>query len=404
MPRLDASALAAVAAAGGGHYATYSSDAQDLDAVLDDLRPRAATEASSAAQAQTPRFLDRGPWLLLLLVPLAALGFRRGWLMLLPLLVLAQPEHAQAFTWSDLWERPDQQARAALDAGQPKDAQVLARDPQLRGTAAFRADDYAAAAHDFDRPDSAEAQYNLGNTLAKQAKYQDAIAAYDRALKRDPQIPDAAENRKAIEDWLKQQKKQKDEQQASNGQHEGNKNDEQQQSSGGADNSQPSQGDNKDEQSGSSQQKSGEQKDDQKQQGEQQGQSQDDKQQQGQQQESQAGSQQNGQDSSNSGAQASKDDKSGKAPPPADSQAAEKKAQEQMKQAMDQALQGGTEAKEKQPVRLGAQEAGTHNEKQQAVEQWLQRVPDDPGGLLRRKFQAEALRRQQRGEINGDKP
>ena len=404
MPRLDTSSLAAVAAAGGGRYATYSSDAQDLDSVLDDLRPRAATEASNAAQAQTPRFLDRGPWLLLLLVPLAALGFRRGWLMLLPLLLLAQPQRAQAFSWADLWERPDQQARAALDAGQPKDAQALARDPQLRGTAAFRADDYAAAAHDFDRPDSAEAQYNLGNTLAKQAKYADAIAAYDRALKRDPQIADAAENRKAIEDWLKQQKKQKDDQQASNGQHEGNKNDQQQQSSGGADNSQPSQDGNKDEQSGSSQQNSGEQKDEQQQQGEQQGQSQDGKQQDGQQQESQAGSQQNGQDSSQSGAQASKDDKTGKAPPPADSQAAEKKAQEQMKQAMDKALQGGPEGKDKQPVRLGAQEAGTHNEKQQAVEQWLQRVPDDPGGLLRRKFQAEALRRQQRGELTGDKP
>jgi len=29
-------------------------------------------------------------------------------------------------------------------------------------------------------------------------------------------------------------------------------------------------------------------------------------------------------------------------------------------------------------------------EDQQAMEQWLRRIPDDPGGLLRRKFQQES--------------
>ena len=28
----------------------------------------------------------------------------------------------------------------------------------------------------------------------------------------------------------------------------------------------------------------------------------------------------------------------------------------------------------------------TEEEQQQALEQWLRRIPDDPGGLLRRKF------------------
>jgi Ca-activated chloride channel family protein len=71
---------------------------------------------------------------------------------------------------------------------------------------------------------------------------------------------------------------------------------------------------------------------------------------------------------------------------------------------MDQALKNGSEAKEKRPVRLGAREDGaTHDEKQQAVEPWLQRVPDDPGGLLRRKFQLENQRRQQGGD-SGDSP
>jgi Ca-activated chloride channel family protein len=37
-------------------------------------------------------------------------------------------------------------------------------------------------------------------------------------------------------------------------------------------------------------------------------------------------------------------------------------------------------------------------EQQQAMQHLLQRVPDDPGGLLRRKFQLEFQRRQQQGE------
>ena len=85
MPRLDAAALAAVATAGGGRYADYSSDAQRSGRRA--RRPASARRPmhATAVDAQTARFLDRGPWLLLLLVPLAALGFRRGWLMLLPL-------------------------------------------------------------------------------------------------------------------------------------------------------------------------------------------------------------------------------------------------------------------------------------------------------------------------------
>jgi Ca-activated chloride channel family protein len=39
-------------------------------------------------------------------------------------------------------------------------------------------------------------------------------------------------------------------------------------------------------------------------------------------------------------------------------------------------------------------------EEQQALEQWLRRVPDDPGGLLRRKFRYQTMQRLR----EGDKP
>lgn len=52
------------------------------------------------------------------------------------------------------------------------------------------------------------------------------------------------------------------------------------------------------------------------------------------------------------------------------------------------------------------QQAMARNEKQDALEQWLRRVPDDPGGLLRRKFSHETKQRLRRGEYEnrqGDK-
>jgi Ca-activated chloride channel family protein len=36
-------------------------------------------------------------------------------------------------------------------------------------------------------------------------------------------------------------------------------------------------------------------------------------------------------------------------------------------------------------------------ERDQAMEQWLRRVPDDPSGLLREKFRYESMQRQQQG-------
>ena len=51
-------------------------------------------------------------------------------------------------------------------------------------------------------------------------------------------------------------------------------------------------------------------------------------------------------------------------------------------------------------------EESTRDEKKEALAQWLRRVPDDPGGLIRRKFQHETKQRLRRGEYEnrqGDK-
>ena len=385
LPRLDSTALAALASAGGGRYANFSAEASDLDSLLEPLKASDASTAS-ATQIQSERFLDRGPWLLLLLLPLAALGFRRGWLMLLPLALFVHADRAEASVWDDLWQRADQQARAQLDAGRPKEAQALAASPDLRGAAAYRAGDYATATQDFERADaagdSADAQYNRGNALARQGQYKEALAAYDQALKHTPQMPDALANKQALEDWLKKQQKDKNRQQQDSKDHQGH---EQQQP--GNDQAQDSK-QSKDDQ-GDQQGKDGSDKQQSEQQGKDaQGQSpQDGKDQ-------QSDAQKDSDKSSDAAQNKSSDDKSAAKPASAGSEAA-RESQEKFQQNMDQALKKDADKNQPpQPVRLGAREGEKRSEQGQAVEQWLQRVPDDPGGLLRRKFQLEYQRRQ----------
>ena len=387
LPKLDSAALSELARAGGGRYAEYRTDASDLDSVLGTLKQSGdVAKDSTGAEVKGERFLDRGPWLLFLLLPLVALGFRRGWLMLLPLVLLVHANRAEASVWDDLWQRPDQQAQVQLNAGNAKEAQALAKNPELRGTAAYRAGDYASATTDFtaagtENP-TADAQYNRGNALARQGKFEEAIAAYDEALQRQPDMDDAKANKKTIEDFLKKQQQQKqDQQQGDSKDHQGNP----QQQPG---NNQPQ--DSKDSQDGKGDQQSqdGADKKDQ---------GQDDKDKNGKdgkpddskQQEKSSGQNKPG-DEKNAAQQAKQGSEAGK------------ESQEKFQKSIDEALaKKPADGKDQKPVQLGARESNQRSEHDQAVEQWLQRVPDDPGGLLRRKFQLEHQRRQ-RGDAQDE--
>jgi Ca-activated chloride channel family protein len=392
LPKLDVGALAAVAAAGGGRYVTYATDSSDLDRLLDTMTPYAPAQQTKTTLATTPRYLDRGPFLVLLLLPLGALGFRRGWLLLLPLLLCAHVPSAQAFSWQDLWQRPDQRAQAELDAGHAPQAQALAQSPALHGAAAYRAADFATAAQDFGHEQSADAQYNLGNALAKQAHYPEAIAAYDAALKRAPELADAKANKQAVEEWMKQQQQQKDqkENQQNSKDHQGHE----QKQDGSGSSSDKNQQEQQQAKDGESQQQ-----DQQKNPGNDSRNGADGKPQSGQ---DAASSDQDKQESTAQRQDQSGADRNLQAQSAASE--ADQQAKQQFEQKMNQALNKDDKKAEKQsrPMRLGARDDGSpRDEHEQAVEQWMQRVPDDPGGLLRRKFQLEYQRRQNGQSVQG---
>ncbi len=378
MARRDDAALAALAEAGGGRYVPMGGGQDDVQALQGELH--AASAPTLAAGMLGDEWQDRGPWLLLPVLLIAAMAFRRGWLLLLPLVLLPLlPVPAEAAGWRDWWQRPDQQAASALDAGQAKQAQALAQDPAWRGAAAYRAGDYAAAASALNQASGADAPYNLGNALARQGRYEQAIQAYDRALKLDPGNADAKANRDAVEAALHKQQQQKQDQQSKkddkNGQGQGKgqagaDSGKKQDPSNPSDNKQPSPA----QATSSSKPEAGEKP---------------------------------GQDGKQQGADqsqpAGKQDAAHEPPPKAESaqeqaaqQARTAQAQQALQKQMDQALAGHRDEGAKQgpqPHQLGVVEADDPQAKlPDEVRQTLQRVPDDPGALLRRKFQLEYQR------------
>jgi Ca-activated chloride channel family protein len=371
----DDAALTALAAAGGGRYVPMSADRSDIDALHAQLR---SGPVKAVAGPVGDEWQDRGPWLLLPLLLVVAMAFRRGWLLLLPLVVMPLlPANAHATSWRDLWQRPDQQAAQALQQGQPKQAQQLARDPAWRGAAAYRAGNYTGAARALQQAPGGDAAYNLGNALARQGQYQQAIGAYDHALKLDPANADAKANRKAVEDWLRQQQqKQPQDQQQSNEQKQQGKNGE---------NGQPSSGEQ-----GRDEKPDAQQAQDEKSAQDTAGKPGQDGQPQKQDQDGQDQSKQDraGQD------QAANQPKPLTPHEQAEQKARTEQAQKALQQQMDQAL--GGQQKDQPPTthQLGAMPKDDPQSKlPKDIRQALQRVPDDPGALLRRKF---ALEYQQR--------
>lgn len=401
--RRDDPSLRALAAAGGGSYVTMSADNQDVAALHAQLHP--AQHASIAMGQEADVWQDRGPWLLLPLLLVAAMAFRRGWVLLLPLVLLPWlPSSARAGGWRDWWQRPDQQAASAMRHGQATKAQQLAQDPALRGAAAYRAKDYAAAVQALQHAQGTDAQYNLGNSLAQLGRYPEAIKAYDRALQLDPHNADALANRKLVEAALRSRQQPQPSSAPS-------------QSSTGQGGQNPPNG-----QSGSSsaQQQAGQ--DGSSQSKRQPASSTDNQANSGPSSQSQHG--QNPAQSANAAQSASSasagkqqpdrqqasagQDAPSQAPAPASSteRAQAAKAQQGLQAQMNRALASAP----RQAITAPAHELGAVDSDDPLsrlpndVRRDLQRVPDDPGALLRKKFELEYRQRMGAQPVEGDQP
>lgn len=293
--------------------------------------------------------------------------------------------------WSNLWRTPDQQGQALLDAGNPAEAAGRFDDPRLRAYADLQAARNQEAAKLLQPFTDAESEYNRGNALAKAGQLQDALAAYNAALKQAPADKDIRHNRDLLERALRQQ--QKSQSSRSGGQKSGQSG-RKSGSSGQQQHSGAGQG------SGSQQSSAGGQRSSGGSQG------------------SSNVAQGGGASPGSSGQQQAGAGSSGtskEAPGQAQRDAAEAAAlaHQQPQQGKQQT---GNDGEATASTRPGALRPGSRNgdqgqapgmqsprqqpetEKQLALDQWLRQIPDSPAGLLQRKFLIEHMMKQQGGD------
>ncbi|WP_286694349.1 vWA domain-containing protein [Spongiibacter sp. UBA1325] len=194
--------MQALARKAGGQYINLSAPLGD--SALRKLAAGSQQFEESTQQQTFEQWQDGGQWLALLLLPFALLAFRRGAVLIIFLAILTQPEHSYALDWQHPWKTADQRALQRFQEA-PAEAAELFRDPMWRGSAHYRAGNYAAAADAFAERDSADAHYNRGNALAKAGKLDEALKAYDQALHRQPDMADAKTNKALVEQLTEQQ-------------------------------------------------------------------------------------------------------------------------------------------------------------------------------------------------------
>lgn len=361
--RLNTSELSRLASQNNGQFSVLTSDNRDINRVLNNNA--SASDEHSALDAEFDGWYERGYWLVFLLLPLVLYCFRRGVVLVIlcmPASLLYVPE-SQALGWSDLWQTKDQQAQQELQQGDAESAAETFANPDWKASAQYRAGQYEAAAEGFANSDTANAHFNRGNALAKAGKLDESIKAYDEALQRQAEFPEAKANRDLVQQLLDQQQNQDQDQQNQD------QNDDQQQD-----------GENENSSDGNSDDQSQDQQQQDQQQDQQDGEQNQDSN--NQQQSSDAGN--DPQDEQNDNAEADQQQSSS-----ANSEEEEQPAQPEEGEAEN----ADTENREMEAA--AGEESDLTDEQKQALEQWLRRVPDDPSGLLRNKFRYQYHQQQQ---------
>ena len=326
IPTLNKDVLQSLANRVSGRYHDIQLADSDLAYLLSDFE-LLDDEQMSDVEEEFDIWYEFGPWLLLLVLPIAALSFRRGWLFSFVLItgsgMMLPSQQAQALEWKDLWMTKDQQAAEAFASEAHTTAALLFEATDWQGAANYKAANYEAAVASFSAIDTVDGHYNRGNALALSGNYAESIAAYDIALSLELGHPDALQNKEIVEQLLEQEE-------AENGENQEGE-DQESESEQNSENESDEESENSDQQD----------------------------------QESQEGNQ-------------------------------DPQDQEQQNQPPEE--QEGSESNSEQNT--PSETTNEEFEEQQSLEQWLRRIEDDPGELLRRKFRYQYRQRQLNGTAN----
>ena len=349
----------------------------NINGALEDLETNTSfNENHKPLERQFDLWADQGYWLIFILIVIAAFSFRRGWMLSLLFMIILQPEQSYASLWDDAWQTKDQQGQKAL-AKDPAKAAELFEDKDWKASSLYRAQDYKQAAENFiinpeDSPEQqAVSHFNRGNALAQSGEFEKAIKDYEKALELNIKFDDAHANKALAEKLLEQQEEQDQQNQ-----------------------DQDKDQDSEDEKSDDSDSKDGESKDNESDQEDSSDQQQNDDK-----------KDESEQDSDNSDSNNQDTDEQDSDEQEADENESDEQSDEEKEAAAAEAEENAAEDGQQSPAAANPTDELSDelsDEEKQALEQWLNRIPDDPGGLLKRKFlyQYKQREHQDEGEVS----
>ncbi len=397
IPKLSPLQLQRYALSGGGLYSSLHADDSDINKLNQLFQSSDVAKDNKRNDQHADIWIEEGHWLLLPLLLLAALWARKGWLaiQLLFVFTLSAPMTPPAYAddtdtleivdFDNLWSRPDQKAMQAFDRGEHEKAANTFTNPEWKASALYRKGEYQAAAEILEHSNNSSGLYNRGNALARLGKLEEAIKSYDQALALDENNKDAKHNREQVKQALeKQQEEQQDGQQ--DGQQEGEQEDDQKEND-------QQQGEQQSEQQSQDQQSQDAENSDNK--SSEQAENNDGEAQQNQSENEQLKNKQLEQEQQQLKQRDAKAEAEQQEREQQQHQEDEKQQQENMDDKQpssdEENQQGEQQAEDKESndkpieIEINPTEASI-TEEEKATQQWLKRIPDDPGGLLRRKF------------------
>ena len=377
IPKLNPNTLQQYALKGRGLYTSLQANDDDTNKLARLFESRKLKNNNNSqtqdnhSDINADLWQEEGYWLLLPLVFFSALWARRGWIAVITFFLLgiaqplSQPLYAASIDTDNLWFSPDQKAMKAFKAGDNKQAAEKFTNIEWKASALYRDGDYEAAAETLKETNSSDGFYNKGNALAKSGQYEDATDAYDKAIELNESNADAVYNREQVQQAIEKQEQQ--EQQNQDGEKQENKDQNGQQQDSQENSEQKDSDENSQQSEQGSEQQQSDKKNDQKPENKSQAPSDEEKN--------------------------TEEDELKKRDAEAE---AKKQAQEKQEYEQDTKKQDKQDAKDKPIENTESEEKPAEieinpveasiTEEEKATEQWLKRIPDDPGGLLRRKF------------------
>jgi len=408
--QLHAAKLQTYALSASGLYTGLQADDSDANQLSRLFKSSEVTQDVNNKDMNADVWQEEGHWLLLPLLFFAALWARKGWIAVflpfamasifaVPPPAYAEPVNAEPLNadpvealsnktqpghldMKHLWSSPDQKAMKAFKDGDNENAASLFTRAEWKASAYYRNGDYESAVKALENTSDSNGYYNKANALAKLGQYQQAIKAYDSALALNKNNQDAHYNREQVKQALQQQQ-QKSQQE--------NSEQDKDQDSEDKDNSDQSK-ENKDSEDQQKNDQAGEQSSEKNKQTESskdnQEQQHDEQQQEEQQNEKQQAEEQQTEEKRLKQRDAeteAKKEQQEKQQYEQDKKETEEKNNQSQQDTENNEIENKQGQEKPAEIEVNPMEASI-TEEEKATEQWLKRIPDDPGGLLRRKF------------------